>query len=204
MLTPCIVAAPMLCAGITAWSPLSRHKAGPGMCVGVLGIGGIGHFALLWAKALHCDKIVVINRSSSKKADCMSLLGADAFIAMEEDKDWAGEHVASLDLLISTSDSGNMPMGDILRLLKLGGTFVTVGVAAEPLQHLNTFALCSGMVKIEGSFWGTFSEIDEMLEFATVNKVKPLVHEFPITEANDVIQNQVRGNARYKYVVKMV
>lgn len=196
-------AAPMLCAGITAWSPLKRHAAGPGKRIGVVGIGGIGHYALIWAKALGCDHVVAISRSSAKKSDCLSFLGADAFIAMDEDDGWASRHAQSLDLIISTSDSGNMPMDDLLGLLTFNGTFVTVGASPDPLQNVSTFVLCAGMVRIEGSFWGTFEEINEMLQFAAERDIRPVIETYPLADANRAIVNQVNGTARYKYVVQL-
>ncbi|KAH9905584.1 GroES-like protein [Xylariomycetidae sp. FL2044] len=183
-------AAPMLCAGITAYSPLRRHGAGPGKRVGILGIGGIGHFAVLWAKALGCDQVVCISRSSSKKADCLTQLGADEFIATAEDENWASDHAGSLDLIVSTSDSGNLPMAELLGLLKLAGTFVTVGASVKPLQNVNTMLLCARMIR-------------EMLDFAVRKGVRPLIEAVSMTQANQAIRNQVQGKARYKYVLQM-
>ena len=89
----------MLCGGVTLYSPLKKNGAGPGKKVGIIGIGGLGHFGLLYAKALGSERVVAISRSSAKKADALKM-GADAFIATNDDKDWAEHHARSLDLII--------------------------------------------------------------------------------------------------------
>jgi D-arabinose 1-dehydrogenase-like Zn-dependent alcohol dehydrogenase len=91
----------MLCGGVTAFSPLTQHGAGPGKSVGIIGIGGLGHFGIMGAKALGCDKIVAISRTSGKKEDALKM-GATDFIATDEDEDWATKHAGSLDLIVST------------------------------------------------------------------------------------------------------
>lgn len=91
----------MLCAGITVYAPLKNNGCGPGKRVGVIGIGGLGHLGVLFAKALGADKVVAISRSKNKRDDAMQL-GADDYIATEEENDWVGEHGRSLDLIIST------------------------------------------------------------------------------------------------------
>jgi alcohol dehydrogenase (NADP+) len=84
---PSAEAAPMLCGGVTTYSPLKDNGAGPSKRIGIVGIGGLGHFGLLWAKALGCDKVVAISRKSNKKADALKM-DADAFITTDEDEGW--------------------------------------------------------------------------------------------------------------------
>jgi alcohol dehydrogenase (NADP+) len=100
-------AAPMLCAGVTTYSPLKHYGAGPGKKVGVVGLGGLGQFAILWAKALGADEIVAISRKKNKAGDALRL-GADAYIATDEDKDGFKKHVRSLDIVISTISSSKV------------------------------------------------------------------------------------------------
>lgn len=119
-------AAPMLCAGITVYSPLKHHGCGPGKSVGIVGVGGLGHFGVLFAKALGADKVVGISRKNEKRAEVLKL-GADDYIATADDLDWTKKHAQSLDLIVSTVSSSNMPMTDYLSLLKTGGTLVQVG-----------------------------------------------------------------------------
>lgn len=94
-------AAPMLCGGVTVFSPLKRYNVGPGKRVGVIGVGGLGHCAVLFAKALGADKVVAISRKSDKKQDATQL-GATDFIATAEDEDWATKNARTLDVIIST------------------------------------------------------------------------------------------------------
>lgn len=104
---PSAAAAPMLCAGATTYSPLKHYGCGPGQRVGVIGVGGLGHFAILWAKALGADKVVAIGRKARKADDALKL-GADAYVATEEDADWATKNAKSLDIILSTISSANV------------------------------------------------------------------------------------------------
>jgi alcohol dehydrogenase (NADP+) len=92
--------APMLCGGITSYAPLKRFNCGPGKKIAIIGMGGIGHFAILFAKAMRADKVIVISRTSNKKDDAMKL-GADEFIATNEDNEWATKNACSLDLILN-------------------------------------------------------------------------------------------------------
>lgn len=108
----------MLCGGITAFSPLMQHGAGPGKRVGIIGVGGLGHFGIMGAAALGCEKVVAISRHSTKKADALKM-GATDFIATDEDKDWAtGPHAGTLDIIVSTISSPKMPLPQYLNLLR--------------------------------------------------------------------------------------
>jgi len=100
-------AAPMLCGGISTYSPLRHNGCGPGKRVGIIGLGGLGHFAILWAKALGADKVLAISRKRSKKADALSL-GADTYIATDDDPEWGKHNVRSLDIIISTVSSSKV------------------------------------------------------------------------------------------------
>jgi alcohol dehydrogenase (NADP+) len=118
-------AAPMLCGGITVYNPLVHNGAGPGKRVGIVGVGGLGHFGLLWAKALGCKEVVAISRTHSKEADAKKM-GADRFIATE-DEGWAKKNGKSLDLIVSTVSSPKMPLSEYLSLLRTNGQFIQVG-----------------------------------------------------------------------------
>lgn len=101
---PSAEAAPMLCGGTTMYTPLKRNGCGPGKRVGIVGMGGLGHFGVLFAKALGADKVVGISRRANKKADALKM-GADSYIATSEDSDWAGKNARSLDIIVSTVSS---------------------------------------------------------------------------------------------------
>lgn len=104
---PSAEAAPMLCAGITTYSPLRENGCGPGKRVGVIGVGGLGHFAIMFSKAMGADRVVAISRKGNKEEDSLQL-GADAYIATDEDADWASVNSRSLDLIISTVSSSKV------------------------------------------------------------------------------------------------
>jgi alcohol dehydrogenase (NADP+) len=121
---PLAEAAPMLCGGITVYNPLVHNGAGPGKRVGIIGVGGLGHFGILWAKALGCDEVVAISRTDNKKEDAMKL-GATKYIATN-DKDWATKNARSLDLIVSTVSSPDMPLDGYFQLLRTHGQFIQV------------------------------------------------------------------------------
>jgi alcohol dehydrogenase (NADP+) len=193
-------AAPMLCAGITTYSPLKRNGCGPGKRVGIIGVGGLGHFGLLFAKALGASKVVAISRTSTKKEDTVKM-GADGFIATTESKDWMIKNAGTLDLIVSTVSDPKMPLGDYLSLLATHGTFIQVGSPEDHLPGFSAFTLMTKSAKLGGSVIGPPREIAEMLKFAAEKKLKPWIQERPMKEANQVIVDQDAGDARYRYVL---
>jgi alcohol dehydrogenase (NADP+) len=126
-------AAPMLCGGITMFSPLKHNGCGPGKTVGIVGVGGLGHFGILFAKALGADKVIGISRKAEKKEDVLKL-GADQYIATDEDAQWAVKNKRSIDLIICTVSSEKMPLAEYLSLLKVKGTFIQVGYVYTSLS----------------------------------------------------------------------
>ena len=197
---PSAEAAPMLCGGITAYSPLKKNGCGPGKKVGIVGVGGLGHFGILYAKALGADSITAISRTSSKKSDAMKL-GADKYIATNEDADWNKHHARSLDLIVSTVSSPSMPLEKYLQLLRTNGQFIQVGAPEDRLPAFNVFSLIQKGSKIGGSAIGAPHEIEEMLELSVKKGVKPWVVERPLKEANQAIRDMDGGKARYRFVL---
>lgn len=114
--------------------------------MGIIGIGGLDHFGVLWAKALGCDKVVAISRSSAKKADAEKM-GADHFIATEENNVWARNNARSLDLIVSTIADPKMPIQKYLRLLRINGQFIQVGAPEDAVPGFNMFALIGKGIK---------------------------------------------------------
>lgn len=104
---PSSEAAPMLCGGITTYSPLRHNGCGPGKRVGIIGVGGLGHFGIMFAKALGADRVVAISRKDNKKEDALKL-GADAYIATDDDPEWAKHNGRTLDLIVSTVSSSKV------------------------------------------------------------------------------------------------
>lgn len=194
-------AAPMMCGGVTVYAPLKHNGCGPGKTVGVVGVGGLGHFAVLFAKALGADKVIGISRRNDKKADVLSL-GADQYIATAEDEDWAKTNARSCDLIISTVSSPKMPMTEYLSLLKSHGTLIQVGAPdGGELPPINAFTLIGGGYKIGGSMIGSPQDIRDMLVLASEKNVQPWIQERSFKDANQAIIDMEEGLARYRYVL---
>ncbi|KAL8782638.1 MAG: hypothetical protein Q9213_005225 [Squamulea squamosa] len=193
-------AAPMLCYGVTLYSPLKRNGCGPGKKVGIIGIGGLGHFGILYAKALGADKIVAISRKANKKDDALKF-GADEYISTDEDSKWPENHARSVDLLISTVSSPNMPLEQYLQLLRVHGTFIQVGAPEDKMPAFNAFALIAKGVKIGGSAIGSPREIREMLDLTVKKNIKPWINTRPLKEANQAVVDMDANKARYRYVL---
>ncbi|KAL4882955.1 chaperonin 10-like protein [Aspergillus karnatakaensis] len=194
-------AAPLMCGGITVYSPLKNHGAGPGKAVGIVGVGGLGHFGVLFAKALGADKVVGISRRASKRDEVLKL-GADAYIATADEEDWAKKHALSLDLIVSTVSSPKMPLAEYMGLLKTGGTFVQVGAPDNgELPPINAFTLLASAVKVTGSAIGPPAQIKEMLDLCVEKKIVPWVETRPLSEANKAVVDMEEGKARYRYVL---
>lgn len=199
---PSAAAAPLLCGGVTVFAPLRKYAAGPGKAVGVVGLGGLGHMGILFARALSCDRVVAISRTSSKRADAVEGLGADAFIATAEDKNWARTHSRTLDLIICTVDAADMPLGQYLRLLKRDGTFVQVGAPEQPLPALTAWSLIQKSVKVTGSSIGSPEDIRQMLTLAAEKRVLPWIQKRDMKDVNEALGDMHDGKARYRYVLE--
>lgn len=193
-------AAPMLCGGITTYAPLKKNGCGPGKSVGIVGVGGLGHFGILYAKALGADSVTAISRSTAKKEDATKI-GADKFIATNDDKDWTTHHARSLDLIVSTVSSPNMPLEQYLMLLKTNGQFIQVGAPEDQLPGFNAFSLIAKGCKIGGSAIGAPHEIEEMLALTVKKNVKPWIQTRPLKDANQAVIDMDQGKARYRYVL---
>lgn len=196
---PSEMAAPLLCGGATVYSPLVNNGCGPGKTVGIIGIGGLGHMAILLAKTLGADKVVAISRSSSKKADAIAL-GADSFIATNEDENWAKTHSRSIDLIVSTVD-GDMPLIGYLSLLSVGGTLMQVGAPEVPLPQITATPLIFNNIKIGGSLIASRKEIREMLDLVARKGVKPWTNLIPMREVGEALRRFEKGEPRYRFVL---
>lgn len=179
---PSTAAGPMLCAGLTAYSPLVRNGCGPGKKVGIVGIGGIGHFGLLFAKALGAE-VWAISRSHGKEADARKM-GADGFIATA-DKDWAEPHVMTFDLIVNTASSfDGFDFDAYISLLDVHGRWVNVGLPeGDGLKIRNQSFMKNGCF-IGSSHLGSRKETLAMLKLAADKQIKPWVEEVPISAEN--------------------
>ncbi|KAF2133041.1 GroES-like protein [Dothidotthia symphoricarpi CBS 119687] len=197
---PSAAAAPLLCGGITVFAPLRKHRAGPGKRVGIIGIGGLGHMGILFAAALGCSSVVAISRRDDKKDDATAM-GATHYIATSTDATWARTHARTLDLLICTVSSPDMPLDSYLRLLRTGGAFVQVGAPEDKLPRVSAFSLIGKGCSISGSQIGSPADIEHMLGFAAEKGVRPWVQERGMGEANKSVVEMEGGGARYRFVL---
>ncbi|RAK90982.1 alcohol dehydrogenase [Aspergillus costaricaensis CBS 115574] len=200
------VAAPLLCAGTTVFAPLRKYlgdgaDSGKGKTVAVVGIGGLGHLGIMFAKALGCERVIGISRSNGKREDAVKGLGADEFIATGEEKGWEKKWSRSVDLILCTVDGDDMPLGKYLRLLKAGGAFVLVGAPEKPLPRMRAFELIGKGVNVTGSNIGSREDIRCMLEVAAEKGVRPWVETRRMEEVNEALRDMEAGRARFRYVL---
>jgi len=189
----------MLCAGLTVFSPLKRNGCGPGKKVGVVGIGGLGHYAILFAKAMGAE-VYAFTHSDHKKAD-IEKMGADHVILTSK-KGWEEPLAMTLDMIISTRDSSkDMPLNEFLSTLWIDGPFITVGLPDEDLPSLNVFKLLSNASKVTSSHIGSKVEALEMLQIAADKGVKPWIEEMPMKDCSKAVRGVKAGKAKYRYVL---
>lgn len=195
------IAAPMLCAGLTAYSPLVRNGCGPGKKVGVVGLGGIGHFGVMFAKALGAE-VWVISRSHSKEKDALAM-GADGYIATQ-DKDWTGPHKMTFDLILNTASSNDgFDLPAYLSLLDVHARWISVGLPEGEGQGVKTMDIFGNGALVGASHLGSRKEVLEMLDLAAAKGVKTWVEELPISEDNlKIAMQRVRDNdIKYRFTL---
>jgi len=191
--------APLFCAGLTVFSPLKQAKVGPGSRVGVIGIGGLGHYAVMFASAMGAE-VTAISHSAKKKEDAIKM-GAQHFITTSQDK-WAKTASRILDLIICTSFAKDMPLDKYLSLLDVGGTLVYVGVPESDLPSLPPPLMIGNNSAPRGSNTGSKREVIEMLDLVVSKGIQSWVEEIPMSRYSDAVQWQIRGEARYRLVLK--
>lgn len=182
------------------YSPLKRYKCGPGKAVGIIGVGGLGHFGVVIAKALGADHVVGISRRGSKREEVLAM-GADEYIATEDDKDWSTTHNNKFDLLISTVSAPDPRLSQYLWLLKRDGVFVQVGNPGEAGLSMSVWPIFMRRLTVTGSIIGSPSEMKELLQLAADKKMRFWVETRDMTEANQAILDMKAGKARYRYVL---
>ena len=190
--------APLLCAGITTYSPLKRFKAGKGSRVAVLGLGGLGHMAVKLAAAMGAE-VTVLSSSKSKQADAKRL-GAHDF-ALTSEAATAAKLARRFDILIDTV-SAQHDLDPIVGFLRTGGTAVLVGAPPKPLSF-TAFGLIGGRAAIAGSNIGGIAETQEMLDFCAKNKVLADVEVIPMASVNDAYERMLKSDVRYRFSIDM-
>ena len=190
-------AAPLLCAGITVYSPLRHWEAGPGKRVGILGIGGLGHLAVKIAKAMGAH--VTAFTSSASKADEARRFGADEVVISTDKQQMRA--CAKLDMILDTV-SGDHDPNRYLGLLKVDGTLVLVGLPAAPMQ-VGAMYLVMGRKSFAGSNIGGIAETQEMLDFCYKHGIVAECETINIQDVNAAMDRLARGDVRYRFVIDM-
>lgn len=191
-------ASPLLCAGITTYSPLKHWNAGPGKKVAIVGMGGLGHVAIQFARAMGAE-VTVLSRSMNKKEEAMSF-GAGHYFATGDAATFT-ELEESFDLILNTV-SANLDVDAYLSLLRVDGTLVNVGAPGE-LDKYDVFSLIMKRRNLAGSLVGGIRETQEMLDFAAHHGIAPKI-EVIRAEANGIdkaYERILRSDVRYRFVI---
>ncbi|PQD99873.1 alcohol dehydrogenase [Mycobacterium sp. EPG1] len=189
-------AAPLLCAGITTYSPLRHWNAGPGKTVAVIGLGGLGHLAVKLAAAMGAE-VTVLSQSLKKMEDGIRL-GASDYRATS-DRATFKELRGRFDLIINTV-SANLNLADYLNLLKRDGTLVELGMPEHPMQ-VPAGSLIFGRRSIAGSLIGGIAETQEMLDFCAEHDVRPEIEVITPDYINEAYERTVASDVRYRFVI---
>jgi uncharacterized zinc-type alcohol dehydrogenase-like protein len=188
--------APLLCAGITTYSPLAHWHAGPGKKVAVVGMGGLGHMAVKIAHAMGAE-VTVLSQSLRKRDDGLEF-GADNYYATS-DADTFAQLANTFDLIVNTV-SAPLDLDAYLRLLRLDGTLVNVGAPPEPLP-LQVFTLFGNRRSFAGSGIGSIGETQEMLDFCAEHGIAPETELIAADYINEAYERVLKSDVRYRFVI---
>lgn len=188
--------APLLCAGITLYSPIKHWKTAPGMNVAIMGLGGLGHMGVKFASAMGAH-VTVLSHSPSKKADALAM-GAHDFVATNDPENLA-QYEKKFDLILNTI-SAEIVIDDYLKLLKLDGTLVVIGLPGRPYK-VNVGTLLNGRRRIAGSMIGGIPEIQEMLDFCGKNNILSEVEVINADYINEAYKRTVASDVKYRFVI---
>ncbi len=191
-------AAPLLCAGITTWSPLRHWKVGPGQKVGVVGLGGLGHMGVKFAHALGA-RVVLFTTSQSKIADGKRL-GADE-VVVSTDRAQMKPHRASFDFILDCV-SADHDVNAYLRLLKRDGVMCLVGAPEKPL-NIAAFSLLGGRHTLAGSGIGGIAETQEMLDFCAEHDIASDIEIIDIKDINAAYERMLKSDVKYRFSIDM-
>jgi len=188
--------APLLCAGITLYSPLKHWKAGPGKKVAVMGLGGLGHMGVKFAHALGAE-VTVLSHSPRKEADARQL-GADHFV-VTSDPAQMKLNKRKFDLILNTV-SAEHDINDYLSLLTTDGTLVVIGLPGVPFA-VNADSLLSGRRSMAGSMIGGISELQEMLNFCGAKNIVSEIELISADYVNTAYERTVKSDVRFRFVI---
>lgn len=190
--------APLLCAGITTYSPLKHWKVGKGSKVGVVGLGGLGHMALKLAHAFGA-RVVQFTTSESKRADALRL-GADE-VVMSNDATQMQAHAGSFDFILDTVSAPH-DINAYLQMLKRDGTMTLVGVPDQP-PAISPMSLIFGRKSLAGSLIGGIAETQEMLDFCAEHGIVSDIEKIDIKDINEAYERMLKSDVKYRFVIDM-
>jgi uncharacterized zinc-type alcohol dehydrogenase-like protein len=190
--------APLLCAGITTFSPLRHFNVGPGQKVGIVGLGGLGHMAVKLAASMGAE-VTVFSTSKTKEQDARRL-GAHEFVVSLDPKNFAA--LANRFDFILDAVSAPHDVNAYLNVLRRDGVMAMVGVPAKPLQ-VQAFSLILRRRKLTGSGVGGLRETQEMLDYCGEHNITSDVEVIPIQQVNEAYERTLKGDVRYRFVIDM-
>jgi len=188
--------APLLCAGITLYSPIKHWKVGPGKKVAVMGLGGLGHMGVKFAVAMGAD-VTVLSHSPHKKDDALAM-GAHHFIGTDDESVFT-THAKSFDVILNTV-SAEIDIDKYISLLKLNGTLVVIGLPGKPYA-VNVGTLLNGRRGIAGSMIGGIPELQEMLNFCGEKNIVSDVEVIKADYINEAYERTVASDVKYRFVI---
>ncbi|MCY7939612.1 NAD(P)-dependent alcohol dehydrogenase [Bacillus inaquosorum] len=192
------VASPLLCAGITTYSPMKHWNVGPGMKVAILGMGGLGHLAVQFAHAMGAE-VTVLSQTMNKKDEAIGF-GADHYFATSDPATFT-ELAGQFDIILNTVSS-NIDVDAYLSLLSVDGTLVNLGLANKPDQY-NVFSLFAGRRSISASNVGGIRETQEMLDFSAQHGIAPKIEVILADQVDEAYERVLSSDVRYRFVIDM-
>jgi uncharacterized zinc-type alcohol dehydrogenase-like protein len=191
--------APLLCAGITTYSPLRHWQVGPGKKVGIVGLGGLGHMGVKIAAAMGAH-VVLFTTSPEKRADGLRLGAKEVVVSKNEAE--MGAHANSFDFILNTVAAPHN-LDACTALLKRDGTMCLVGAPAEPHPSPGVFNLIFRRRSLAGSLIGGIAQTQEMLDFCAAHGIVSDIELIPIAKINEAYERMLRGDVRYRFVIDM-
>jgi len=188
---------PLLCAGATTYAPFKVHNIRPGQKVAVLGIGGLGHLSIKFARAAGCE--VYALSSSADKADSIKAMGAHHFVDTKKDPE-LDTVKDKFDYIMVTAAGGDLNFNFLVRALCNGGKIILMGISAKEIK-VSGVSLIIGQKTICGSAAGSLSSVIEMLNFCALHNILPQVEKFPFSKVNEVMAKVKNNEVRYRAVL---
>ncbi|MEM8874861.1 MAG: NAD(P)-dependent alcohol dehydrogenase [Planctomycetota bacterium] len=190
-------AGPLFCGGITAFTPFLQHNIRPLDRVGVIGIGGLGHLAVMFADKWGCE-VTAFSTTADKEQEARDM-GADDFV-VSRDEDQMKKQAGRFDLIINTTNV-KLPWGQYVEALAPGGVLHSIGVAPD-FGLENTFPLIAGQKSLSGSPLGTIADTRKMLDFCSRHGIEPITETYAMADINDAFEKLHTGSPRYRLVLK--